>query len=424
MDLHQCLDNRRKYLPFVQENGYYDSFDSGVNNWLPFWLYLVTSSYFLLRGGRRIKSEENGSLSNKSIPNDRMINGSYSESLGSPYNSCSSTYFDAYLEISDLLSLEEEDSEWLSDSTPLSYNYDYFTVFSNVDSCSYWDSLLKLEEGNLDKAGYWPSLINLEDEDSKWLSDSMISDNSSTPLSYNSDSFTMFSYVDTPSYWDSLLKLEEEDNEWNFGNSLLSLEDEDSEWLLDSMKFENPSSSLSCNGDSFIYISDISTPSYWDSLLRLDQEENSDWILNSKQELECVQDGSPVSSYRINLGTMVLPPISVVSSFSGADCGKLEDVFSAQHLLETADIEEFNGDEPLFWPFEGEFDWDSEESSFCNSPRKRLVFYSNMDSPLEYFGIDQEFAMETLMGLKEFDGREGIDYEFISDGFMLEEFLQ
>jgi hypothetical protein len=112
--------------------------------------------------------------------------------------------------------------------------------------------------------------------------------------------------------------------------------------------------------------------------------------------------------------------------------------------LETPDIEEFNGDEPLFWPFEGEFNWDSDESSFCNSPRKRLVFDSgsktskttrseqkggedfdsDMDIPLEYFDLDQEFAIETLVGLNEFDGHEGLDSEFIGDDFMLEESLQ
>ncbi|KAL5082615.1 hypothetical protein RYX36_011036 [Vicia faba] len=439
MDLHQCFGNRRKSLPFVQENGYSDSFDSGANNWLPFWLYLVTSSYFLLKGnvnffsGCRIKSQENVSLCNKSTPDERTKNDasvvddavSYSESLGSPHSTCSPTYFDACSEISDfdrtsywhsLLSLEEEDSEWLSDSmisenpsSPLSYSGDSFTDFSDVDTTTYWDSLLKLEEEdrewNMDIASYWHSLLSLEDEDSEWLSDSMKSENTSSPLSYGG---YYFSDVDTHSYWDSLLKLEEEDHGWNmdkasYWHSLLSLEDEDSEWLSDSMTSENPSSPLSFSCDSFTDISDVGTPSYWDSLLRLDKEENSEWISESKQGVECVQDGSPVSSYTINWGTMVLPflpPISTISSF--------------------------NGEEPLFWPFEGEFDWDHEESSFCNSPRKILFFDPNMDSPLEYFAMDQEFAIETLVGLKEFDGHVGLelDYEFIGDGFVLEELLQ
>ncbi|XP_058748778.1 uncharacterized protein LOC131621747 isoform X2 [Vicia villosa] len=351
MDLHQCFGHRRKSLPFVEEDGYSASFDSGANNWLAFWLYLVASSYFLFKGnvnffgGSRIKSQESVSSCNISTPDEGKKNDatvvddavSYSEGLGSPNSTCSSTYFDAYSEISDF-----------------------------------------------DRTSYWHSLVNLEEEDSEWLSDSMISENPSSPLSNSGDSFTDFSDVGTPGYWDSLLKLEEEDREWNMGKasywhsfSLLSLEDEDSEWLSD--------------GDSFTDISDVGTPSYWDSLLRLDKEE----------KLECVQDDSPVSPYTGTMVHPVLPPISTVSSI--------------------------NADEPLFWPFDGEFDWDSEESSFCNSPRKRLVFDSNMDSPLEYFAWEQEFAIETLVGLKEFDGHEGLelDFEFIGDGFiMLEEFLQ
>jgi hypothetical protein len=185
------------------------------------------------------------------------------------------------------------------------------------------------------------------------------------------------------------------------------------------------------HGDSFTDISDVGTPSYWDSLLRL-EEEDSKLISDSKQELEYVQDGSPISSYKINWGTEVLPSVSTISPFTGTHCGKSED------------IEELNGDEPLFWPFEGEFNWDSEEISFCSSPRKILVFDSgstasrikgdeqkgdedldsSMDIPLEYFDLDKEFAIETLVGLKEFDGHEGLDSEFIGDGFMLEESLQ
>ncbi|GAU19471.1 hypothetical protein TSUD_77150 [Trifolium subterraneum] len=186
------------------------------------------------------------------------------------------------------------------------------------------------------------------------------------------------------------------------------------------------------------------TDNYWDSLLKLD-EQDSQWISSSKQGMECVHDGSPISSYKINWGTEILPSVSTISSFTGAQCEESEDVFSAKHLLEIADIEELSGDEPLFWPIKGEFNWDSDESSFCSSPRKRLVFDSgsktsmikgceqksfdnfdsDMDIPLEYFELDQEFSVETLVGLKEFDGHEGLDSEFIGDDFfMLEESLQ
>jgi hypothetical protein len=231
-----------------------------------------------------------------------------------------------------------------------------------------------------------------------------------------------------------LLKLEEEDNELNLDKasylqSLLSLEEEDSAWLSDSMISKDPSSPLSYIGDSETEISDIGTPGYWDSLLKLDEQDN-EWISSSKQGMKCVQDGSPISSYKINWGTEILPSVSTISSFTGS-----EDIFSA---------EELSGDEPLFWPSEGKLSWDSDETSFCCSPRKRLVFdsglktsrmkgceqkifddfASDMNIPLEYYDLDQEFSIETLVGLKEFDGHEGLDSEFIGDdGFIMEEYL-
>jgi hypothetical protein len=477
-DLHECRGNKRRSSSFVEENGYSASFHSGGNIWMTFWLCLVTSSYFLLRkkfnllSSLRVKYEENVSLPNRSIPNERTDNVndaiaiddalSYSEGSGSPHSTCSSTYYDVFSEISDfdrtsyrnsVLSLEEEDIEWVSadsmisenPSTPLSYIVDSFSEISDVATPSYGDSLLKLKEEDsdwiLDKASYSHSLLSLEEEDSEWLSGSMISENPSSPLCYSGDSFSKISDVGSPSYWDSLLKLEVEDNLWildkaSYTHSLLSLEEEDSAWLSNSMIPEDPSSPLSYNGDSFTDISDVRTPSYWDSLLRL-EEEDSKLISDSKQELEYVHDGSPISSYKINWGTEALPSVSTISSFTGTHCGKSEDVFSPEHLIETADIEELNGDEPLFWPFEGEFNWDPEESSFCSSPRKRLVFDSgstasrikgdeqkgeeDFDSRIV---LDKECAIETLVGLKEFDGHEGLDSEFIGDGFMLEESLQ
>ncbi|WJX44223.1 hypothetical protein P8452_31226 [Trifolium repens] len=392
-DFHQCHGNRRSSTLFVEENEHSASFHSGANNWLAFWLYLVTSSYFLLSkkvnffGGCSVKPEEKVSLSDKSIPNERSNNVNdglcYSESLGSPHSTCSSTYYYVLSEISDfdrtsywhsLLSLEEEYSELLSDSsTPLSRNSDSLTEISDADMPSYWDSLLKLEEEdnkwNLDKASYWDSLLSLEEEDSAWLSDSMISENPTSPLSSNCDSFTDISDIGTPSYWDSLLRLEEEDNEWisdkaSYWRSVLNLEEEDSTWLSDSMISEDPSSPLSYNGDSETEISEIGTLSYWDSLLKLD-EQDSEWISDSKQGLKCVQV-------------------------------------------------------------------DSDESTLCSSPRKKLVFEqkgdedfdSDIDIPSEYFDLDQEFAIETLVGLNEFDGHEGLDSEFIDDDFMLLESLQ
>lgn len=188
------------------------------------------------------------------------------------------------------------------------------------------------------------------------------------------DVYSEISDLDRASYMDCLLSLEEEDSEY---------------WLSDSMS-ENPSSPLSyISAESFTDISDIDSPSYWDSLLRLEQSEEE----------------------------------------NGTHFGKLEDNIynSAEHLLETTDIQEYftAGDEhePLFWPYEGKFNWDSEETSFCTSPRRSLD--SNIDLVYaferEYFAMDQ---IEISMGLREFDGHEGLDSEFNGDRFVLEESLQ
>ncbi|KAK2385083.1 hypothetical protein QL285_072356 [Trifolium repens] len=362
---NKCRGNRRVSSAFVEESDYSAIFQFGANNLLAFWLYFVVSSYFLL---------------NKKVK-----------------------FFSSSVKPEEKLSL-----------------YNVNDAFSEIP--------------DFDRTNYYHSLLNLEDEDSAWLSNSMISEDPSSPLSYNSDSFTEISDIGSPSYWDSLLKLEEEDNELNLDKasylqSLLSLEEEDSAWLSDSMISKDPSSPLSYIGDSETEISDIGTPGYWDSLLKLDEQDN-EWISSSKQGMKCVQDGSPISSYKINWGTEILPSVSTISSFTGS-----EDIFSA---------EELSGDEPLFWPSEGKLSWDSDESSFCCSPRKRLVFdsglktsrmkgceqkifddfASDMNIPLEYYDLDQEFSIETLVGLKEFDGHEGLDSEFIGDdGFIMEEYL-
>jgi hypothetical protein len=48
-DFHRCRGNRRKSSLFVEENDYSAIFHSGANNLLAFWLYLVVSSYFVLK---------------------------------------------------------------------------------------------------------------------------------------------------------------------------------------------------------------------------------------------------------------------------------------------------------------------------------------------------------------------------------------
>ncbi|MED6207667.1 hypothetical protein PIB30_037879 [Stylosanthes scabra] len=84
-------------------------------------------------------------------------------------------------------------------------------------------------------------------------------------------------------------------------------------------------------------------------------------------------------------------------------------------------------------------------SSFCSSPRKKHVFDSgsitssltkilfneddlNACSNKDLFGMDlcgwdEEISIETVVGLKEFDGHEGLDPEFNCDAFLLYESL-
>jgi len=214
-------------------------------------------------------------------------------------------------------------------------------------------------------------------------------------------------------------------------HSLLILEDEKS---VDCQSYYGCSSEnstpLSSKCDSYYDVSDLDKASYLHSLLIL-EDEDSEWLSDS-------------TSWDI-----VVPP------------SDSEDTISVENLLETAGLEEkFSADEPLFWPLEEKFNWNSEEpwSSFCNSPRRRSALNSRPSTskikecneaqcsvncetsrlsmwpkssrkivPLEcedfelakdlllgneYFALDQELPIETLVGLKEFDGHEGLDSEF------------
>ncbi|KHN30106.1 hypothetical protein glysoja_010484 [Glycine soja] len=505
----------------VEDKSYaVNSFHLFANVLVAFWLFLVAISYFLLSkdvnvfGGFRgkhaekVSSSDRRTISNATTEDDTNDTFSWSELC---------TKCDAYCEISDfdkpsymhsLLSLEGEDSEWLSDSmpyglsyedpsTPPSYKCDAYYEISDFEQGSYLHSLLSLDDEDsewlsdsksfgcssenpstplsskcnayfqisaLEKASYVHSLLSLEDEDTEWLSDSKPSVRSfeepSTPLSYKCDAYYEISDFDKACYMHSLLSLEDEDSEWlsdskpsgdlnksSYMHPLISLEDEDSDWLSDSKSYgfssEN-STPLSYKYDAYYEISDLDKASYLLSLLIL-EDEDSEWLSDS-------------SSWSI----VVPPSVSTSSSFTGVQCGNSE--------------EEFSADEPLFWPFEGKLNWNSEEpwSSFCTSPRRRFDsksttsrikgcdkkkgnealcivnyetsklsmwakssakivpllecehFDSNKDQLLlgkEYFDLCQELTIETLVGLKEFDGHEGLDSEF-DDVSLLDEYLQ
>ncbi|KAL4292437.1 hypothetical protein HN51_042758 [Arachis hypogaea] len=372
------------------------------NEWLAFWLFLVASSYLLLSKNVyyfcnwRVKSAERANPNARIDQNDdetgsNSMFGCTDERSWSPQTV--SSKFDAYSEISDF------------------------------DGTSYLDSLLSLEE-----------------EDSEWLSDSKIFstyEDPSTPLSigYKYDTFSEISDFDRTSYLDSLLSLVEEDSDWLSDSNAIGCSN------------ENPSTPISYKYDSFSEISDLDTPLNWDSLLRLDGRD-SKWS----------------------------------TSLNGAHFDIAEDNVSVKTSLEGANMDEFSYDEPLFWPFEGKQSWNSEDSlsSFCSSPRKKFVFDSgstassslktskrsakivpvdceddnvvmkgkevlndkhlsltkilfdeddlNASSNKDLFGrefcaLDEELPIETLVGLKEFDGHEGVDSEFNCDSFLLCESL-
>ncbi|KAK7335830.1 hypothetical protein VNO80_27901 [Phaseolus coccineus] len=381
-----------------------------------------------------------------------------SENLSTPLSHKSN----AFSEISDLdkesythslINLEDEDSEWFSNSKSFEYS------FENPSTPLRYEGQIS----HLDKAGYLHSLLSLEDDDSEWLSDSKpyacSPENLSTPLSYRTDAFSEISDLDKASYMQSLLNLEGE---------------EESEWLSDSKSFgcssENPSTPFSYNFDAVSDISDLDKECCMQHSLLILEDENSDRLLDCKSYYECSSENStPLSSkcdsyydvsdldkasYLHSLlilededsewlsdstsWDIVVPPSVSTGSFPGVNFGDSED----KNLLETAGLEEkFSADEPLFWPLEGKVNWNSEEtwSSFCTSPRRRFALNSRASrskrkecneekgseglcsvNKKEYFALGEELPIETLVGLKEFDGHEGLllDSEF-NDAFML-----
>uniref|UniRef100_K7M3J0 Uncharacterized protein n=1 Tax=Glycine max TaxID=3847 RepID=K7M3J0_SOYBN len=404
----------------VEDKSYaVNSFHLFANVLVAFWLFLVAISFFLLSkdvnvfGGFRgkhaekVSSSDRRTISNATTEDDTNDTFSWSELC---------TKCDAYCEISDfdkpsymhsLLSLEGEDSEWLSDSMPYGLSYEDPSTPPSYKCDAYY------EISDFEQGSYFHSLLSLDDEDSEWLSDSKSfgcsSENPSTPLSSKCNAYFQISALEKASYV----------------HSLLSLEDEDTEWLSDSKpsvrSFEEPSTPLSYKCDAYYEISDFDKACYMHSLLSL-EDEDSEWLSDSKPSGGSSENSSTPISY--NWSIVVPPSVSTSSSFTGVQCGNSE--------------EEFSADEPLFWPFEGKLNWNSEEpwSSFCTSPRRssaKIVpllecehFDSNKDQLLlgkEYFDLCQELTIETLVGLKEFDGHEGLDSEF-DDVSLLDEYLQ
>ncbi|KAJ7980715.1 Histone demethylase UTY [Quillaja saponaria] len=246
-----------------------------------------------------------------------------------------------------------------------------------------------------------------------------------------------------------------------------------------------------CSGEC-CQISDLDRVSYWVSLLNLEGQD-CQLISETKPELDCFGDDFPSSSFMSSWSPEVLSSGSIVSSLSEIHDKKPRPKISSDLLSETTEPETSSADEPLFWPFEREFNWNSEEAwnCFSMSPlkdikypgtpqtsvglklhdkkvkpkegcRRRLAFGSGsttsrlrsvakceqrddkdacciitessrsvweedsvlngkLASKKEYLAIDEEFPIESLLGLNEFDGHEGIDSGFNADIFLLDE---
>ncbi|KAI4334608.1 hypothetical protein L6164_019275 [Bauhinia variegata] len=142
------------------------------------------------------------------------------------------------------------------------------------------------------------------------------------------------------------------------------------------------STPLSTKCDSSSDISDLERASYWDSLLNV-EEEDSEWILDSKPELDYIKDGFSRPSYKRSWGSVVVASVSYFPSITRVQGSRSEENSSVEHQLE--DKEDINSDEPLYWPFEGKSNWNSEESwsSFSISPPKHINCFGTLTKSVE-----------------------------------------
>lgn len=225
-------------------------------------------------------------------------------------------------------------------------------------------------------------------------------------------------------------------------------------------------SSCACSSENSSEVSDFEKATYWDSLFDLEGED-SEWIsdFESSSPLSTKSDSDSDSSSELSDSERVTYLDSLLS-LEDEDCEWLSDSKPELDLIETQVV---SSDEPLFWPFEEEFNCNSQESwsSFPISPRKHInsfltthkssglkqrkqkcheaepetrvvssleplsvgknfpekIHVSGKQVPKEkgYFALDQQLSIETLVGLEEFDGHEGLDSEFYGNVFVLDE---
>ncbi|KAK7818026.1 uncharacterized protein LOC136065219 [Quercus suber] len=140
---------------------------------------------------------------------------------------------------------------------------------------------------------------------------------------------------------------------------------------------DNPSSPFGTKPDSSSQILDLEKTSYSVSLMNLDGED-SNLISDNNLELDYFLSGFPSPSFKNSWCSEVPSSSSSVSSFTDLGYQKSAYSTSSEHVSE-ATSEDFNADEPLFWPYKCKFDWSSGESWkwFCPSPRKDILTPSN-----------------------------------------------
>ncbi|KAJ9178586.1 hypothetical protein P3X46_010460 [Hevea brasiliensis] len=144
--------------------------------------------------------------------------------------------------------------------------------------------------------------------------------------------------------------------------------------------------SLSCNNflipcstvfdfpSSCSQISDSEKTSFLVSLVNLDGED-SQWISSDTElELDYFQTGFPSPSCKsceVSLPSSNVSTPSEVKDEQPRYCALLEHTFSDQEV----DLEDFDTDEPLFWPSQWKQDWNCEDTwkCFSMSPRKCMT---------------------------------------------------
>ncbi|QCD88446.1 hypothetical protein DEO72_LG3g2994 [Vigna unguiculata] len=221
--------------------------------------------------------------------------------------------------------------------------------------------------------------------------------------------------------------------DFSYDDSLLSHESEDSEWISDSksnhgLSSENPLTPLSTNGIIQCVRSEYNISV--EHLLEIEdiQEFSTDgplfWPYEGKFSWSFEESGSPFCiSPRGGLvfGSRSMTPRIKESSEKGHE--SICRVSCAQKMNgEIVTPPELNDEKVAF---KGTKD---DNKVLCVD--KTLV---NEDHESDYYDLllvrkdfcldeeEPEISIETLVGLKEFDGREGLDSEFNGDVFMLEE---